>query len=58
MKTYKLTIKINDKEEIQSIKETLVSDERCLEVDDVEITDHMDAKGVELLRDACEIGIA
>ena len=58
MKTYKLIIKINDKEEIESIKETMTSDERCLEVDDMELTDYMDAKGVELLRDACEIGIA
>ena len=58
MKTYKLIIKINDNEEIESIKETMTSDERCLEVDDVELTDFMDAEGVELLKDVNVIGIA
>ena len=58
MKTYKLVIKINDKEEIESIKETMTSSERCLEVDDVEITEFMDAESVKLLKDVSVIGIA
>ena len=58
MKTYTLVIKINDNEEVESIKETMTSDERCLEVDDMELTDFMDAEGVALLRDVSVIGFA
>ena len=58
MKTYTLVIKINDNEEVESIKETMTSEERCLEVDDMELTDFMDAEGVALLRDVSVIGIA
>ena len=58
MKTYTLVIKINDNEEVESIKETMTSDERCLEVNDMELTDFMDAEGVALLRDVSVIGIA
>tara|TARA_Y100001963_G_C6690954_1_gene404609 strand:- start:453 stop:629 length:177 start_codon:yes stop_codon:yes gene_type:complete len=58
MKTYKLIIKIDDKNEVQSIKETMVSDERCLEVGDIELTDFMDEESIGLLQDANEIGIA
>jgi nicotinic acid mononucleotide adenylyltransferase len=58
MKTYKLVIKINNHDRIESIKETMTSDERCLEVDDVEITDHMDVDTISLLKDVNIIGLA
>ena len=58
MKTYKLIIRVNDKEEIEDIKETMMCDEKCLEVDDVELTDFMDLEAISLLRDANMIGIA
>ena len=58
MKTYKLIIKIDAKNEVKSIKETIVSDERCLEVGDIEITDYMDEDSISLLQDVHEIGIA
>jgi hypothetical protein len=58
MKTYKLVIKINNHDEIQSIKESMTSDEKCLEVDDVEITDHMDLEAISLLKDVNVIGLA
>ena len=58
MDTYKLVIKINNHDEIQSIKESMTSDEKCLEVDDVEITDHMDLEAISLLKDVNVIGLA
>ena len=58
MKTCKLVIKINNHDEIQSIKESMTSDEKCLEVDDVEITDHMDLEAISLLKDVNVIGLA
>ena len=58
MKTYKLIIRVNDQDEIEDIKESLEFDERCLEVDDMELTDFMDAEGVALLSDVSVIGIA
>jgi|TARA_Y100001973_G_C5207570_1_gene342746 tRNA(His) 5'-end guanylyltransferase len=58
MKTYKLIIRVNDQDEIEDIKESLEFDERCLEVDDMELTDYMDNDGVSLLKDANVIGIA
>ena len=58
MKIYKLIIKVNNHDEIESIKETMTSDEKCLEVDDVEITDHMDLEAISLLKDANVIGSA
>tara|TARA_Y100001963_G_scaffold123819_1_gene174101 strand:- start:32 stop:208 length:177 start_codon:yes stop_codon:yes gene_type:complete len=58
MKTYKLIIRINNKDEIEDIKESMTLDERCLEVDDVELTDFMDSDAISLLKDANTIGIA
>ena len=58
MKTYKLIIRVNDNEEIEDIKETLVLNEKCLEVDDVELTDFMDLEAISLLKDANMIGLA
>tara|TARA_R100001594_G_scaffold148617_1_gene204238 strand:- start:1059 stop:1235 length:177 start_codon:yes stop_codon:yes gene_type:complete len=58
MKTYKLIIRINDKDQIEDIKETMTSDERCLEVDDVELTDFMDLETISLLKDVNSIGLA
>ena len=58
MKTYKLIIQIDDKDEVKSIKETIVSNELCLEVGDVELTDYMDDESISLLQDVYEIGIA
>ena len=58
MKTYKLIIQIDDKDEVKSIKETIISNERCLEVGDVELTDYMDEESIGLLQDVYEIGIA
>ena len=58
MKTYKLIIRINNHDEVEDIKESMEYDERCLEVDDVELTDFMDNEAVSLLKDANVIGIA
>jgi hypothetical protein len=58
MKTYKLVIKINNRDEVESIKETMVADERCMEIDGIELKDFMDAETISLLHDVSEIGIA
>ena len=58
MKTYKLIIKINDREEIEDIKETITFHEDCLEVDGVELTDFMDVEAKSLLEGVRDIGIA
>ena len=58
MKTYKLIIKINNNNEVESIKETIEASERCLEVDGVELTEYMDLESISLLHDVNDIGIA
>jgi hypothetical protein len=58
MKTYKLIIKINSKNEIEDIKETIIFDQDCLEVDGMELTDFMDVEAKSLLEGVRDIGIA
>ena len=58
MKTYKLIIKINNRNEVEDIKETMTFDEDCLEVDGVELTDYMDIEAKSLLEGVRDIGIA
>jgi hypothetical protein len=58
MKTYKLIIKINNREQVESIKESMSYDKDCLEVDGQELTDFMDKDSISLLEGVRDIGIA